>query len=95
MAEFDVDNITGLVDTAVKTAETGYMQRRLVKVMFEVHLVTSIFCMVARHWRTCVYIMMAQFVMLTRPLCNLSTEGMGLNQHPWRELNGRWSLNVY
>lgn len=24
----------GLVDTAVKTAETGYMQRRLVKVMF-------------------------------------------------------------
>ncbi len=23
---------TGLVDTAVKTAETGYMQRRLVKV---------------------------------------------------------------
>ena len=24
--------IVGLVDTAVKTAETGYMQRRLVKV---------------------------------------------------------------
>ena len=24
----------GLVDTAVKTAETGYMQRRLVKVCF-------------------------------------------------------------
>ena len=24
----------GLVDTAVKTAETGYMQRRLVKVQF-------------------------------------------------------------
>ena len=24
---------TGLVDTAVKTAETGYMQRRLVKVV--------------------------------------------------------------
>lgn len=24
----------GLVDTAVKTAETGYMQRRLVKVNF-------------------------------------------------------------
>ena len=24
----------GLVDTAVKTAETGYMQRRLVKVAF-------------------------------------------------------------
>ena len=42
MAEFDVDNITGLVDTAVKTAETGYMQRRLVKVLFEVHLVTDI-----------------------------------------------------
>ena len=26
--------IQGLVDTAVKTAETGYMQRRLVKVSF-------------------------------------------------------------
>ena len=25
--------ISGLVDTAVKTAETGYMQRRLVKVL--------------------------------------------------------------
>lgn len=27
---------TGLVDTAVKTAETGYMQRRLVKVEISV-----------------------------------------------------------
>ena len=26
--------LLGLVDTAVKTAETGYMQRRLVKVSF-------------------------------------------------------------
>ena len=26
--------MTGLVDTAVKTAETGYMQRRLVKVFY-------------------------------------------------------------
>jgi len=26
----------GLVDTAVKTAETGYMQRRLVKVKFNI-----------------------------------------------------------
>ena len=26
---------TGLVDTAVKTAETGYMQRRLVKVWLQ------------------------------------------------------------
>ena len=31
--------MVGLVDTAVKTAETGYMQRRLVKVFLEVHLV--------------------------------------------------------
>lgn len=29
----NVDDMTGLVDTAVKTAETGYMQRRLVKVL--------------------------------------------------------------
>ena len=95
MAELNVVNITGLVDTAVKTAETGYMQRRLVKVLFEVHLATSIVCAVARHWRICVYIMMVQYVMLTHPLCNLSTEGMGLNQLQWRELSGRWSLNVY
>ena len=34
--------MTGLVDTAVKTAETGYMQRRLVKVLFNAHLVITI-----------------------------------------------------
>lgn len=28
----DLTSLSGLVDTAVKTAETGYMQRRLVKV---------------------------------------------------------------
>ena len=89
MAKFSVDNMVGLVDTAVKTAETGYMQRRLVKVLFEVHLVTSILYMVARHWKTCVYIMMAVFVMLTHPLCNLSMEGMGLSQHPWRGPSGQ------
>ena len=27
----------GLVDTAVKTAETGYLQRRLIKVQFQIH----------------------------------------------------------
>jgi len=33
----------GLVDTAVKTAETGYMQRRLVKVkyVFSLHTLTN------------------------------------------------------
>lgn len=31
----------GLVDTAVKTAETGYMQRRLVKVSLSVILETQ------------------------------------------------------
>jgi len=29
----------GLVDTAVKTAETGYMQRRLMKVRFELSVI--------------------------------------------------------
>jgi DNA-directed RNA polymerase beta' subunit len=33
----------GLVDTAVKTAETGYMQRRLVKVSFSLILETQTF----------------------------------------------------
>ena len=28
----------GLVDTAVKTAETGYMQRRLVKVIYMIYV---------------------------------------------------------
>lgn len=31
----------GLVDTAVKTAETGYMQRRLVKVSLSIILETQ------------------------------------------------------
>ena len=35
---------TGLVDTAVKTAETGYMQRRLVKVCVQIG---------GRVWCTC------------------------------------------
>lgn len=30
----------GLVDTAVKTAETGYLQRRLVKVSFTEYIKT-------------------------------------------------------
>ena len=33
----------GLVDTAVKTAETGYMQRRLVKVI--VHIYSLLCCL--------------------------------------------------
>ncbi len=40
----------GLVDTAVKTAETGYMQRRLVKVCNYIELImSSFFCWQGAH----------------------------------------------
>jgi len=43
----------GLVDTAVKTAETGYMQRRLMKVRFlPLELKTQAYASV-RQWRIC------------------------------------------
>ena len=38
----------GLVDTAVKTAETGYMQRRLVKVLYQ--LVNKIERKIGKFW---------------------------------------------
>jgi DNA-directed RNA polymerase III subunit RPC1 len=44
----------GLVDTAVKTAETGYMQRRLVKVRFCVLMVIGIYLFVFSPLKTSV-----------------------------------------
>lgn len=52
----------GLVDTAVKTAETGYMQRRLVKVRcistgYDCYFVATIYpewrCVLCRLWKIC------------------------------------------
>ena len=44
-SNFLVSQFAGLVDTAVKTAETGYMARRLMKVRWRVvHVVTTSEC---------------------------------------------------
>ncbi len=70
----------GLVDTAVKTAETGYMARRLMKVRYvgfnNIPLTTirknfvKVQVVVFRRWKTYLYSMITQSEIVKTRLCN-------------------------
>lgn len=81
----------GLVDTAVKTAETGYMARRLMKVGFAFSgrlvqdSVAELLCS-ARLWRICPVVMIDLSEVRLEEWCNSSTEMMVWIPPIWREM---------
>ncbi len=68
----------GLVDTAVKTAETGYMQRRLMKVSLSSISYPKLLDLyhMARHSRTCRRVMTYPYGIPLGVLCSSVTETM-------------------
>lgn len=94
----------GLVDTAVKTAETGYMARRLMKVRcaasrvrsafsptVAIHpptLTTRAFSCFCRLWKICRYSTIRRFGIARIQSCNSRTATMGCIQTRWKTTTG-------